>query len=180
VGQEPVKARITGGMEGSPDWARLIVVAEALARIQEATGTTFALPPTWTRQDAEVLYFCDELTRNGSVSWTWPGSTPPIRADEVWRVARLGPLPRINIDGQGDELGRIMLMGQNIDLPGQIFMEIRAAVATNLPQLVEHAKSAPASSVALLQLAPDQHTTCRFYLLDKPTEGEAPTSGDVG
>lgn len=172
-GKDPVKARVSGGLADAPNWPTLIAVAAALSRIQEAIGAAFPLPRNWTRQDAEMLYFCDELVHNGSVLWPWPGSTPVIRADEVWQVARLGPLPRINIDGQGADVGRIMLMGHKVDLPGQIMMEIRAAVATNLPGLVKHALSQPAASPTLLHLSPDQQTTCRFYLRDTPAEEPA-------
>jgi hypothetical protein len=166
AGQDPVKTRVTGEGTGMPDTATLIAVAEALVRIQEATGTTFTLPRNWSRQDAEMLYFCDEILRSGSVTWSWPGAATPVRADEVAQVARLGPLPRININGQSAGAGKLPLMGHMIDLPGQVHMDIDGAVVTNLHQLVEHARTQPAWSRIWMNLAPDEQTTCRFYLVD--------------
>jgi hypothetical protein len=43
-GQETLETRVTGEPTGMPDTTTLILVAETLSHIQEATGTAFPLP----------------------------------------------------------------------------------------------------------------------------------------
>jgi hypothetical protein len=113
-----------------------------------------------------MLYFCDEILRSGSVRWSWPGSVTPIRASDVAAFARLGPLPRLNINGQSAGVGQVPLMGHAIELPGQVMMDITDAMVVNLAELVALAKTQPGWRPAWLQLAPDERTSCRFYITE--------------
>jgi hypothetical protein len=168
-GKPPAEARITGADLVMPDTATIVAVAEALAAIQEATGTSFALPRQWTRQDAEMLYFCDQLLKHGTVSWTPPEAAIGVAASDIAGISAAGPLPRLNLKGHSAGIGKISLMGNEIELPSQIRMDLTGAIVINLPHLVHAAQNNPPSASLFLHLAPDEHTTCNFYV-DKSAE----------
>jgi hypothetical protein len=181
-GYSPADARISGEAIGMPDTTSQIAVADALSRIQEATGTSFPLPGAWTDNDIKMMYFCDEILRNGSVRWPWPGSAARFPADKIPELAQLGPLPRLSITGQGAGFGEMRLMGHTIELPGRLMMDITDAVVVNLAELMPLVGHQPGRQRVWVKLFPDERTTCRFYLAEPGADGEPgpSTTGETG
>jgi hypothetical protein len=114
-----------------------LAIAKALARIQDATGATFALPRRWTRKDAEQMYFCDEILRSGSVAWYWPGASVNAPLGSVAGLLAHGPLPRLSASGTSDPPpdATLQLFGHDVPLPGVMRMDVTNLVVANVPAL---------------------------------------------
>lgn len=175
--QPKIETKINGSELVTPDMGKLIAVAEALARVQEVSGVSFALPRSWTQRDAETLYFCDQLLANGSVVWQPPpGVSAPVPAAAIAGIAASGPLPRLHLNGRSAGLAEVELMGHIVKLPGEVHMDLADMVVVNLAELVETAKVCPAWETLRVELVSDQNTTARFYLADDdrmPADGQA-------
>jgi hypothetical protein len=170
-GHPTVETRVTGDMVGGPEVPDGgLAIAEALARIQEATGVTFPLPRQWSRKDAEQVYFCNEILRTGSVTWYWPGASVNAPAGSVARLLALGPLPRLSVSGtSGPEGATVQLFGYDVPLPGVMRMEVTDVVVADIPTLAALISHLPPWAPVAMSLVADDLTACTF-VLDEPVE----------
>ncbi len=167
-GHETVDTRVTGDMVGGPDVPDGgLAIAEALARIQDATGVTFPLPHRWNRKDAEQVYFCDEILRTGSVTWYWPGAQINVPASSVARLLAQGPLPRLSMSGTSPPEPTVKLFGHSVPLPGVMRMDVTNLLLANVPALAPLISQVPAWASVTMNLDADDLTVCVFAL-DEP------------
>jgi hypothetical protein len=177
-GQLPVETRVTGEIVGGLQAAGgELAMAEALARIQDATGVMFPLPRRWNRRDAEQVYFCDEILRAGSVTWYWPGARTNIAASSAARLLAHGPLPRCSASGSSGQMPTIELFRRSIPLPGVMRMEVTNLLLANATALATLISQVPAWAPVTIELVADDLTTCVFTL-DETVDGSADGSTD--
>lgn len=102
---------------------------QALQRVQDATGVSFGVPALNPR-DRQLLHFADRLLCDGQVEWQWPGAIARVPVDKVRTLLASSPLiPKINIRGSSD--GVIQIGEHYLPLPGEIVVQVTAAVVVN-------------------------------------------------
>ncbi len=164
-GHPTVETRVTGDMIGGPEVPDGgLAIAEALARIQDATGVTFPLPHRWNRKDAELVYFCDEILRTGSLSWYWPGARLNVAASSAARLLAQGPLPRLSASGSSPQGPNIELVGHSVSLPGVMRMDVSNLLLSNVPALATLITQVPAWAPVTIEMVADEFTACIFTL----------------
>jgi hypothetical protein len=173
-GNPITEARITGSWVPVP--AAFLPVAEALARIQEASGVVFPMPNRLTHRDAEMLHFCDQILRHGHVDWYWPGAYVPMQPSAVRQLFLQGPLPRLNISGDSSTKPRIRLMGHDIPLPAPLHMEVTNVLVMNPLALATDVDSTPPHTMLVAHIGCDVQTRCTFSLADLSQEDEMKTA----
>lgn len=179
-GHETVETRVTGEMVGGPDVpGGGLAIAEALARIQDATGMTFPLPHRWTGKDADQVHFCDEILRSGSVTWYWPGAQVNVPVSSVTQLLQHGPIPRLSISGTSQPEPTIQLFGHRLPLPGVMRMDATNLLLANAPKLAAMIGQLPGWTTVTMNLAADDHTLCVFSLDEPATAAldDTPTGG---
>lgn len=169
AGDPVIRLRITGDFVSVPDTC--LPVAEALSRIQAATGVLFSMPTRWNSRDADVLYVCDEVLRHGSVQWTVPERRIGLPAHVVRGLLARGPLPRFSTAGRSLVNPVIRLMRHDIPLPSPVRVVITNLVVTNVVTLATVIDHVRPDAILPVQLTPDRRTTCTISLDSAPGQG---------
>lgn len=150
-------------------------MAEALDRIQQATGSVFQMPAAWSGQDAQMVSLYDQLLVTGSAYLPFPGRHVPIPIAMARDLLARGPFPRAHLIGR---CGRIPngLFGHRFDLPGQLCCEISKMLVADPMTLARLCHADPEPAGVNVYMCADAQTDVRFFLEPWPDEdgGEKP------
>jgi hypothetical protein len=177
--EHPVtELKVTGDLVGPPGAVeKCILVAAALARIQEAIETFFPLPAGWSAKDDEMLYFYDQILLYGEVKWYWPECSIRMPAETVAKLLVQGTLPRVSMAADsGGAPTSMELMGHQIILPGKVRCVVENIIIMNPRLLAKQIADLAPGAPVVVDLGCDDRTATTFFL-DRTPESQGADSG---
>lgn len=138
-------------------------MAEALDRIQQATGSVFSMPAAWSDQDAQMVSLYDQLLATGSAYLPFPGRHVPIPIAMARDLLARGPFPRAHLTGRRGQIPT-GLFGHKLELPGQLCCEISNMLVADPVTLARLCHADPEPAGISVYMCADASTTVRFYL----------------